>query len=83
MDLDVIRADPDWCAAFGCGGAGVINGGVEGYTGSLDAFTLEDVAEVIASDDGENDVRDWLAVFRLHDGRFAFISAGCDYTGWD
>lgn len=46
-------------------------------------FTREDVAEVIAIDDGENDGQNWMGVFRLRDGRFAFLSAGCDYTGWD
>lgn len=45
-------------------------------------FTRSDVAEVIATRDGENDGANWLGVFRLSDGRFAFVSAGCDYTGW-
>jgi hypothetical protein len=44
---------------------------------------VEDVAEVIAASEGENDERDWVAVARLKDGRFAYVEAGCDYTGWD
>lgn len=50
---------------------------------ATDGFGLDDVAEVLASEDGCNDEYDWLALFRLNDGRFAFLSAGCDYTGWD
>lgn len=49
---------------------------------SLDSFAREDVAEVLASDDGENEGPNWIAVVRLKDGRFAALSAGCDYTGW-
>jgi hypothetical protein len=46
-------------------------------------FTREDVQQVIAKSDGEHDERDWVAVLKLRDGRYASISAGCDYTGWD
>jgi hypothetical protein len=45
-------------------------------------FTREDVAETLASQPGENDGRNWVAVMRLFDGRLAWLSAGCDYTGW-
>lgn len=47
------------------------------------AFNLEEVAEVVASDEGENDGDSWLAVGRLNDGSYFFLSAWCDYTGWD
>lgn len=43
----------------------------------------EDVAEIIATDEGYNDGDRWLAVGRMKDGRYFFLSAGCDYTGWD
>lgn len=43
----------------------------------------EHVAEVIAMDEGANDGANWLMVVKLKDGRFSFLSAGCDYTGWD
>lgn len=55
---------------------------VTGYKGSTAAFTLDDVAQVVASDDGENDGAEWIAILRLNDGRFAYLYAGCDYTGW-
>lgn len=54
-----------------------------GSTVAADPFQRIDVAEVIATSDGENDGASWIGVFRLNDGRFAFLSAGCDYTGWD
>jgi hypothetical protein len=52
-------------------------------TASADPFQRKDVVRVIAVRDGEHDERNWLGVFELLDGRFAFVSAGCDYTGWD
>ncbi len=55
---------------------------VRGYAGSCETFTREDVAEVLAMDEGENDGAEWVGVFRLTDGRWVAIRAGCDYTGW-
>ena len=49
---------------------------------SESGFTASDIAEVIASVNGANDEAAWEAVLRLTDGRFAFVSASCDYTGW-
>ena len=45
-------------------------------------FDRLSVAEVLASVEGENDGPEWAAILRLHDGRFAYVEAGCDYTGW-
>jgi hypothetical protein len=45
-------------------------------------FKRINVKEIIGLALGENDGPDWLLVGRLKDGRFAFIKAGCDYTGW-
>ena len=44
--------------------------------------SLGDVAYVISCQEGENDGPDWVALVALKDGAFAFVSAGCDYTGW-
>lgn len=41
------------------------------------------ISAVLAVWEGENDGDDWRWVVSLHDGRFAFIQGGCDYTGWD
>lgn len=54
-----------------------------GSVASTEPFQRKDVARVIATREGENDGLDWLCVVELKDGRFAFVSAGCDYTGWD
>jgi hypothetical protein len=43
----------------------------------------EDVETIIAIDDGENDEANWLGLFKMKDGRYLALSAGCDYTGWD
>jgi hypothetical protein len=48
----------------------------------VEPFSIDDVAEIIAISDGQNDEEDWVGAFRLSDGRYAFISAWCDYTGW-
>lgn len=50
---------------------------------SLEKFTREDVKRVILLENGENEGLNWIGLFELNDGRFAFIEAGCDYTGWD
>lgn len=42
-----------------------------------------DVEEIIGIDEGENDGNDWIGLFRMKNGTFVFLSAGCDYTGWD
>lgn len=46
-------------------------------------FDREDVEHIIAMEDGVADEIDWIGIFKLKDGRFMFLSAGCDYTGWD
>ena len=43
----------------------------------------EDVARIIASECGENDGDSWLLLARLKDGKYAGLTAWCDYTGWD
>lgn len=48
----------------------------------LDGFTREDVRRIIRMEEGCNDGDPWIGVFRLKDKRYAFLSAGCDYTGW-
>lgn len=49
----------------------------------LDPFSREDVAKLVACIEGENDGPSWEALGRLKDGRWFFLSACCDYTGWD
>lgn len=46
-------------------------------------FDANEVASIIKWDEGENDGDSWLAVGTLKNGLFFFLSAWCDYTGWD
>jgi hypothetical protein len=46
-------------------------------------FALDDVAAILKESEGENDGDSWLAVGVLKNGTFFFLSAWCDYTGWD
>lgn len=46
-------------------------------------FDRADVKQIIALENGENDEEDWIALFELHDGRFAYLQAGCCTTGWE
>lgn len=81
METKDLNEDGDWFEALACakrdGARGVL-----GYAGPVAMFEPGDVAEVLAASEGENDETSWIAAFRLRDGRFAFLSAWCDYTGW-
>ena len=73
--------DYDWSDAFQV----ACRDGISIVAGSAcekDPFTPEDIAETLYASEGENDEADWLWVGRLVDGRWAFVSAWCDYTGW-
>lgn len=86
---DVIAAldSYDWGEVFGFAGEPAYNGGtpkpVEGATCGAAAFMREDVEHVFDKSEGENDGPPWLIAGVLRDGRYFFIEAGCDYTGWD
>jgi hypothetical protein len=90
VTLDQMRDSYDWGEVFKYASntspqfsnPGKAPTAVPGFTGSTDPFTLDDVEDVIASVDGENDGPSWVAIVRLKDQRYAAIEAGCDYTGW-
>lgn len=48
-----------------------------------DWFTRSNVEKIIRYRVGENEGPSWLMMGRLRDGRYFFLNAGCDYTGWD
>lgn len=86
----------DWEKAFQyCGEAEDESAGTGGVYGSPSitvaagssakpkGFQRKDVTRVVTWRDGENDGPPWLGIFALADGRYAFVDAGCDYTGWD
>lgn len=78
--LDEMRESYDWQQVFNYAQKAYDIGP---FGTQAPGFTIDDVAEVIAHVEGENDEKDWQVVVELKDGRAAWISAGCDYTGWD
>jgi hypothetical protein len=50
---------------------------------STKSLNISDIEIVLAYDEGENDGENWIFIFKAYDGRYAFMSAGCDYTGFD
>lgn len=85
MTYDEIKADVeaggDWREVFSF--ANIVSAAVSGSAVSCTPFTFADVVTINGAARGENDGAPWIAYGRLVDGRAFFISAGCDYTGWD
>lgn len=81
---------PNWPEVFyyadggdGCEADGkAITKAIPGSDVSTQGFTRLNVVEILASSEGENDESNWLIGGKLDDGRYFFISAGCDYSGW-
>lgn len=46
-------------------------------------FTVGDIKMVHAVVEGEHDERDWYWIIELRDGRYVYLTGGCDFTGWD
>lgn len=46
-------------------------------------ITRSSVKSIVGIQQGEQDERNWILLAELNDGRYLFVSAGCDYTGWD
>lgn len=82
--------DYDWGEVFaaagesgGCNQTSLQSAAPEHLAEDVAEFTREDVVEILAMVEGENDMSDWQIVCRLKDGRYAYLTGGCDYTGWD
>lgn len=81
----------DWREAFGYAGdpeATNVSGykpepAAPGMTIDTAPFGRLDVVKLYGISEGENDGPPWLCYGKLRDGRFFFLTAGCDYTGWD
>lgn len=89
MDLDDFKNDYDWKEVLGYGGKDQTYAASKPPTPvgddppSGEPFGMDDIAEIIAAEAGENDGQEWVCALELVDGRYAYIEAGCDYTGWD
>lgn len=69
----------DWDAAFEYANPSRVIGDTEV---SAERFYREDVEYVYGAREGENDGDEWLVYGKLRDGRYFYLSAWCDYTGW-
>lgn len=45
-------------------------------------FSRNDVKEVLHQNPGFRDYNEWVVVLLLKNGKFAYLTAWCDYTGW-
>ena len=43
----------------------------------------KDLDEFVAEVCGEHDGDDWWWLMKTKDGKYALLTGGCDYTGWD
>lgn len=68
----------DWIEAFNYAG------NIRTATNCSQAgFLIDQVQFVLAADPGQNDEQSWMMAGCLQDGRWFFLDAWCDYTGWD
>lgn len=74
-------AEPDYWVT-NAKGDGVVVLRCVNATCSTDPFGREDVVRIIGTVEGEPDTKDWEIAGQLRDGRWFYLSAGCDYTGW-
>lgn len=88
MGVDFLK-DGNWREAFGFAGQDDQSNYAEPSPAyplcevDCSPFGVEDVKEVFGSREGENEGENWKIAGRLKDGRFFYLEAGCDYTGWD
>ena len=45
-------------------------------------FEFGDIKRIIYSKKGINDEENWELIVELKDGKFGWLSAWCDYSGW-
>src|SRR5688572_32434561 len=90
VKMEIPMDNYDWREAFACAGdpegehnSADVRPAQPSSTVSLAPFGRADVEQVFAIREGEHDERNWLCYGQLKDGRYFFLSAGCDYTGWD
>lgn len=45
-------------------------------------YSRDDVASIITTVEGCNDGDNWVGLFIMNDGKYLYLTAWCDYTGW-
>lgn len=78
MELEEFKKDYCWRSAFN----EAFGKDFQGY-GDPGPNPIDDVMEIIACEEGENEEKDWIGIFKMRDGKFLVLQAGCDATGWD
>lgn len=88
MVIDPRLDDHNWNEAFAFAGkdrgcnTGKPETALPGSNVSTEPFGRIDVEEIIGMEEGVPDEGNWKIAGRLHDGRWFYLDAGCDYTGW-
>ena len=77
--LENLKENYDWRCAFN---EAILHEYLESV-GDRGPCPIDDVAEILHAIEGREDDLDWLGIFRMNDGRFLLLEAGCCYTGWD
>ena len=83
---NLFEDNDDWREVFAFSGSGGKNPAnvqvVLGANCSDNHFTQKDIKSVFAYEEGKKNCDAWLICGQLLDGRYFFIEAWCDYTGW-
>ncbi len=82
MEREDLLKDSDWVSAFEAANHSIHACAATPHV-STTKFSPEDVMFVYFTEEGQNDGPEWMGVFLLNDGRFVFVAAGCDFTGWE
>ena len=69
----------DWQEAFKTGSLRPIPGDKT----PQNTFSVEDVIEIYKIHEGYRDEDSWQIYGHLKDGRYFYLEAWCDYSGWD
>lgn len=80
MNVNELQDNSDWRHAFEYA---LEPQRCAGDSADLGPANLTDVTDVIGFSNGYNEGDEWVGVFLLRDGRYLFLAAGCDNTGWD
>jgi hypothetical protein len=87
ITLEELKDSYDWAEVFADRSSGNTTKETTEVPPGSDVSTRpasrEDVIEIIAAVNGENDGEEWIGVFLLRDGRYLVAQGSCDYTGWD
>jgi len=79
--LEELKSE-DWAEVFKYALGDKVSQCVGDLEVAVNGFTRNDVVTILHATEGENDGPNWEALGFVRDGRWFYISAGCDYTGW-